>query len=802
MKNILFTVLLNIPLLTTYSQRIVVRNISTGETIENVAIYNQDKSISTITDNRGRANIDKFNNKDTIFFQHPSYVNFFLPRKQAPRDKQIFLERKIIILPEFVVSASKHRENKREIAYFVDVLSPRKLANLPSQNSADILLSTGSIFIQKSQVGGGSPVLRGFEANKVLLVVDGIRMNNAIYRGGHLQNALSIDNASLHRTEIIFGPSSVIYGSDALGGVIHYITKNPKFADSLNQFKLKTNAYAQVASATNSIKSHFDFNFGWNKVASLTSLTHSSFNDLRTGGKRNPLFNDWGKQLKYVAQFNGIDSVIDNTNKLYVPNSGYQQIDLLQKVKFKTSSKSNLLFNFQLSNTTNLNRHDELNNEINGIPEFAEWYYGPQKRILGSARAMVGGRDGLFSNFVSIIGYQDIEESRNTRLFRTDTLIKQIEKVKVFSANFDLVKFFDNNSSLYYGLESNQNIVSSEAYKENTSTNEEIATLTRYPDKGATTLNIGAYLSYKTHLNDKFILSLGSRYQYYTLNANYGELFYDMPSVFRGVNLTNNSVTGSLSIIYNQTKTLKWSTLLSSGFRNPNLDDIAKIRLSSGKLTLPNANLRHEKTYNIEFGVSKTFDGYIMINANYFLTSLDDAIVRQPYTFSDGSDSLFFMNKYRSTYVNVNSDKAVIHGFNISMISDLNANISFKSTLNYTYGKDLSNNEPLAHISPVFGRTNFTYEIKRFMAEVYFNYAGWKKLEDMALSGEDKHDEGIEEFGFPGWYTINVNSSFKISNKIILLFAVENLTDNFYQPFASGTPAPGINFIGTLKLTL
>ena len=84
--------------------------------------------------------------------------------------------------------------------------------------------------IQKSQLGGGSPIIRGFEANRVLLVVDGVRMNNAIYRSGHLQNALTVDANALEIVEVVFGPSSTIYGSDALGGVVHFYTKKPEFS--------------------------------------------------------------------------------------------------------------------------------------------------------------------------------------------------------------------------------------------------------------------------------------------------------------------------------------------------------------------------------------------------------------------------------------------------------------------------------------------------------------------------------------------------------------------------------------------
>ncbi len=125
-------------------------------------------------------------------------------------------------LDEVVISAGKFEQQKRTLPFQIEQISAKQIAFRNSQNAADMLMQTGQVYIQKSQGGGGSPVLRGFESNRILLVIDGVRMNNAIFRGGHLQNVLRIDQSMLERTEILLGPSSVVYGSDALGGVIHF----------------------------------------------------------------------------------------------------------------------------------------------------------------------------------------------------------------------------------------------------------------------------------------------------------------------------------------------------------------------------------------------------------------------------------------------------------------------------------------------------------------------------------------------------------------------------------------------------
>lgn len=803
MRRFVFTSIVLIIAGIIYGQEIYVENSATGEPAVSVAVFNQDMSRSILTDLDGKASLKLFNETDTLFLQHPSYVRLVLTYSEALKRKTIVLERKNIILPEFVITASKHLENKHDIAYQVDVLSPKSIERIPAQTSAEILSKTGNIFVQKSQAGGGSPVIRGFEANKVLLVVDGVRLNNAIYRGGHLQNSITIDNAILDRAEVIYGPTSMIYGSDALGGVVHYMTRDPRLADSTKTMEFGLQAYMQGASAVGSVKSHFDINFGGKKFASLTSITKSDFGNLRLGTRRDPFIGDWGEQTWYVDRINGVDVVIEDTsNTNIVRRTTYSQIDILQKFRYKPTKNADFILNMQYSESSNINRNDQLSNlDDNGLPEYATWYYGPQKRLLTSLNSKITSTSPMFTTLVATLAFQDVEESRNTRDFGADTLFRGVESVQVYSANFDFVKFLKGRNSLNYGLELSHNKVDSKAGKIDKVSNIELPTMSRYPDDGTNTLNIGVYTSYKMYITKKLIASVGGRYQYYNLSSKYGELFEGLPDVFTEIDLNNHSVTGSISMIYDHNKNLNTHAILSTGFRSPNLDDLAKIRVSSGKLTVPNANLKPENTYNFEMGLSKTFDGYIQLNASYFVSYLTDAVVRERYTFEDGADTMFFQGRYRDTYINTNADKGIIHGLHLDVISDINSNISFKSTLNYTYGRNLSEDTPLAHISPVFGRTNITYEIKKFMAEVSVNYSGWKHIEDMALTGEDK-DEKATEHGFPGWYTLNFNSSYKLGKYVTMLFAIENITDNFYHPFASGVPAPGINFIGTLRIKI
>ncbi len=286
-------------------QQVTVLDQGTGQPVENVALFNKDKSVSAISDAFGKADLGSFAEDDSIFFQHSSYeLCGFTWHEMVFGSGRVLLKRRNIMMEEFVVSAVKGKERKEETPYMIDVLGPEQLQTTTYQTSADILLESGNVMVQKSQGGGGSPILRGFEANKILLVVDGVRMNNAIYRSGHLQNSITIDNSILDRVEVLFGPSSIIYGSAALGGVIHYYTRTPEYNATY------ASAYGQFSTANLGKILHGDFNIGKKKIANTTSVTLSDFDDIRSGENRKSEWGNWGQVNHYASRIGDNDSTL------------------------------------------------------------------------------------------------------------------------------------------------------------------------------------------------------------------------------------------------------------------------------------------------------------------------------------------------------------------------------------------------------------------------------------------------------------------------------------------------------------
>ena len=178
---------------------------------------------------------------------------------------EIRLHPTIYRFDDVVIAVNRLEDTLVRPLQFTGQLSLARIGFEAASTSADLLKRTGSIHVQKSQPGGGSPNIRGFEANRILLVIDGVRMNNAIYRGGHLQNIITLDEAQLQSVEILHGPGSLLYGSDAFGGVIHLQTRAPQLS-TVDRVYVHGGALMRYGSSNNEKKTNLHFNIGANDL--------------------------------------------------------------------------------------------------------------------------------------------------------------------------------------------------------------------------------------------------------------------------------------------------------------------------------------------------------------------------------------------------------------------------------------------------------------------------------------------------------------------------------------------------------
>ena len=830
MKQII-TVFFLLIVTTIFSQNLTVIDAETGKPVESVTVFNKNNTTYAVSDELGKVDISAFSKNEVLIFSHVSYAEY-QEKKSALKanNYHVYLSKNSEQLDEVVVSVFKNREKTNRIAEQIAVVSSKEIEKLSPQTSADLLSSVPGIKIQKSQFGGGSPVMRGMESNRVLLVVDGVRMNNAIYRKGHLQNSITVAPNLLDRTEIVFGPSSVIYGSDALGGVIHYYTKTPKISEKGSE--VKGSAFLRYSSANNEVTNVVSTELRFKKWASFTSVAHSNFGDLRMGKNRSHGFNDWGKVPFYSNNTDSYynDTPVANSNLNIQRNTGYSQTDVLQKFYIPFSKDTDFKLNIQYSNSSNIPRFDKLTElKGNGDLKFAEWYYGPQERLLVSPQLLINPKKKWMDKGTITLAYQNIKESRIQRKFGSLDRSYRKEAVDVFSLNGDFTVPLAAHRNLGYGVELAYNDVASNSYGKTLLLNGndiigfdgDFAVQSRYPDGGSSYLSSAFYVDYRQDINAKSTLNTGIRGTHTVLKAKWiDETFIDIPQ--NDIRLDNQSITATIGYVYKPTRNWQLNGVISSGFRSPNIDDVGKIREKSGRLTVPNTELGPEYAYNFEIGLQKYFNNRkFRVGMNAYYTILDRNITRIPYEFFGQSTVFYDGDEYNTAdgeiLTNYNRGRAYITGFTASYEGKISKNWKTSGSITYTKGNTLKSeekgvpDEPLSSIPPLFGRFDLSYVNKKFEGGANLVFNAKKDISDYNLTeGIDNHDQtpivnpdatnDIDMYyGTPSWMTVGLYGKYQFTKNIAIQAQLSNLFDEHYKEFASGVSSAGRNISVSLQ---
>lgn len=710
-------------------------------------------------------------------------------------------------LEEAVVYSNKFAEKKKNLAQKIDVITAAVIARYNSQNTGDLLTGTGNVFVQKSQQGGSSPVIRGFEASRVLLLVDGVRMNNAIYRAGHLQNAITVDQNMLENAEVMYGPSSTIHGSDALGGAVQFRTKSPTLATN-GKTLIKGSAFARYSTVNQEKTGHADLSIGGSKLAWLQSYTFSEFGDMKMGSHYPDKYPDFGRRSRYIETVNGVDRIVANKDDRVQKFSGYSQWDITQKFLFKQSDKVSHRLNLQYSNSTDVPRYDRLQDvrnfggAIGTTLRWAEWYYGPQTRIMGAYDLSVA-KLGFLDEFKAILSYQDIKESRQQREYlRYDRFDSRREHIKVIGFTID-GRIIRGRNELTLGIDGQLNDLTSVADRTNLTTGVVSKLDSRYPNGDNKANYIGAYAQHLLKSkNGKLVLNDGLRIQTVSLHSTISDnSFFNFP--FTTIKQNLFAVTGNAGLVYMPSDEFRFTTSLSSGFRAPNIDDAARIFESSTairRVIIPNPDIKPEYTYNYDLGIVYNVKNKVRFELTGYYTLFRNAMALAPYQLN-GQDSIVYNGVLSAVYANQNTNKAFVRGLNARLKIELSKSLSWDNTISQTYGRYINpdkTKKPLDHVPPVFGKSSLSYVAKKFNAEFFMQFNGWKKIKDYNPDGEDNGQYATAE-GMPSWMTLNLRGSYIIKKYLTVQAGIENILDRNYRYFASGFSAPGRNFLVALR---
>lgn len=797
-RLILLTFIFILFSVSSYAQILSVKDAMDSTDIEYVSVISEKDNFISHTNAKGNINISPIAGSDSIIIHFVGYEKLqFSYNELKQMGFTVYINRQNTEMDEIVISSKKWNEKSSEVSSRINVITPREAQFQNPQTSADLVGLSGEVYIQKSQLGGGSPMIRGFAANRVLISYDGIRMNNAIFRSGNLQNIISIDPFNIDQVEIDHGPGSVIYGSDAIGGVMNF--QSPTLIYSFDtSYYSDSKAAMRYSSANSESTGHLSFRLGTKRFASSTSFTYSNFNDLRMGSN-GP---DEYLRKQFVTEGFAGDKIANNPDPELQVGTGYRQLNINQKLGYKVTEKSGFEYAFGYSTTSDIPRYDRLNLYGNNDSlRYARWHYGPQVWMINKLQFNCMNPTFFHDELNVIIARQDFEESREIRSFNDTLGSVNTEKLIAYSFNLDVKKNLSSRNTFFYGLEAIRNDVTSRVdFLRNPLQNADPSELTtRYPD-GANWSSYAAYVNLKSKIGSKLNWQNAVRYNIIDINAVLDSVNFVAP--VDEIQLTTSALTGSTGLVFQLNDRTILSTNLSTAFRAPNIDDVAKVFDSEpGAVIVPNENLKSEYAYSADIGLKKNFENTVTIKLNGFYTYLDNAMVRRNFLLN-GQDSINYLGTRSNVQAIQNAAYAEVYGIQLAL--NLRMGDYFSLNINYTIQDgeeelDDGSKSAVRHVPPNFGRAELIFERRKLRVSVYSIYNSELSYNNLAVSERNKeHLYARDELGrpySPEWYTFNFKSSYKIGSGINIGLGLENITDVRYRTYSSGITAAGRNLV-------
>ena len=774
-----------------------------------VTFWSKKAAISEVSNAKGRVRIDRFRGQMQIEIQALGYRKIVLSYQELRAlNDTLYLESEIFQLENVVVSATRWKQNYTSVSQAISIIEPEVIERRQPQTMADALGLSGKVFIQKSQQGGGSPMIRGFATNRLLYSVDGIRMNTAIFRSGNIQNVINLDPFSMQRTEILFGPSSVMYGSDAIGGVMSFETLTPEFAlDSLRKVFnpiVSGNAVIRGTTANNERTGHFNVQLGWNKWAWFGSISRYRYDHLRQGSNgpddyvKNYYVDDWEGTFQPLNDEPVPDKIVEQSNPLLQIPSGYDQWNTLQKIRWQPTDGMDVQYTFQYSETSNYGRYDRHLRLQDGLPRYAQWDYGPQGWKMHLLSLKMGGNTNgaMYDQLVIKGANQQFWESRISRNFGELSIEKQNELIQANSIHIDAIKWLNERMLLSYGVEWVQNKVNSEAHVRQLSTDASKAGLPRYPD--ATWTSSAAFLHSDIQINTTTKVQAGVRYNTYHIDAQFGDSDRLDTQLFETANLRDRAVVGSFGLISRPNNDWVLKLNLGTAFRSPNVDDMGKIFDSEpGAVTVPNPNIMAEYAWNIDAGVVHRVINGLKLEVNAYWTHLENAMVRRDFELN-GQTTILYQGIISRIQAIQNAAYAQVYGLQWSLDAQLNNRWLLTTRMNLQKGEeelDDGSISPSRHVAPYFGESSLTYEYNSWSGSLIHRFQGTKSHSQMAVTEREKIElyaldaEGLAYA--PSWGVWNLVGKYEFTDWGNILLQLENLTDQRYRPYSSGISAAG-----------
>lgn len=643
-------------------------------------------------------------------------------------------------IDEVLVTATRRTVSSEDVSSSLTLITAEDTQRHKLVTEA--LAGTVGAYLQQTTPGQGAPVIRGLKGSSVLHLVDGLRLNNAIFRSAPTQYFALVPVSSVERVEIVRGTLTSLYGNDAVGGVVQLITRVPEFAAEETQFAAE--AFVAFDSAELGKTARATLDAGNRELAATFSAEFLDTGDRRTGGGAR------------------------------IGPSGYESRAARFALSVTPDDDRSWLLDVHYLEQPETPRVDEL---VPGFgqtqPDSSEFFFAPNRRVFVHGRySHADGLAGLDWN--ADLSWQRIDDDRRTRGFQSTE------------------RRYEANSSDLYGLALSGSrthtlgswIAGAEFYHDTVSSS-----------RSETSLLTGAVQALAPRFPD------GSQVRQAAVYANTQRLFAGRHNVSGGLRVSNDDVSlaatavssaaridstdisGDVGYIFEFSDRWHWVANVGLGFRSPNVFDLGTLGNRPGnRFNIPNTSLDSEHVTQFDIGARYRGD-LLRLELALYTLRYDDRItsVGTGDVTPDGRDVVQAVNAAESTI------RGVEAGLDVRVTEDLNA----RAVLNYTWGEQRisgGDNEPADRIPPLNGSVELTHD-----AGGAWRVAAWARFaaEQDRLSARDIRDSRIDPLGTGGWVSLGARVEWLPDTNWQLSLGVDNLLDERYRVHGSGLDAPG-----------
>lgn len=768
------------------AQSVVVTDAISKKTLSEVNIYNTQKTIFTTTDKDGHADISVFSINDTLLFEHDGYIS----RPYNSKVLQLY-NYKVFLFPDAFMEGqwihvfSNFKQKRKDVPVKVSLMSKNNIETFSTRPAIDLLAISGNISTQKNNQVLGSAIINGFGLKYNTLVLDGIK----------LSTLLPVNINLLSQIEFINYSTPVIYGNNAMGGIIYFKTTEPVLAYNDSTKNISLNTSVGLSTINQGLSANANLNIHLKNVAFLTGISIGNYLSFKTGNNRSHGYSEWGKVNYYAASINGVDSIVANSDANNQAYTGYKRADFIEKILLKVNASSNITFYAQMSNLSNLYRPELITSIENIPPLYAEWFYVPQQHLLSYIKFHSWQQRKITDEFQITAAYQQNNQVKVMRKFDSNDRISQNNNQQMYQLNLDMMKEISKTNRINYGLEWNYKLLLCSASIENISNNISQSSTPEYPDGGTYSQNIAAYTNYIHNFSQELSFTVGMRLGYYSINTSttdsileniYGKTF----------NKKNYALNGIAGFNYRISKTNLFNYTFSTSYHIPDADDLLQFSVENNSIHIPNLNLSPAYIFKNELGLKTSlWENNILLYPTLYFSYVINYSAETPIILASEGNKFFNMSRY-STIGN-----AVVYGASYQLLVKLGEYASFESSLYYTKGNVVGTNAPLPYISPICGKTSVECQYKKYFYSFYILYNGWKKITTYSEYNIENSAQATED-GIPAWLTFNLSAQYELYKNIGILLSIENIFDKQYKTYNSVISGPGRNISITLRTAL